>query len=347
MDSPESHPAAGHTMQCMEVWGGNSASDNGVVMPGLDAWVYSRPYQGDDGGGDVHYVSSCATGRITRLLVADVSGHGKAVADVAVSLRNLMRRYINFVDQTRLIQSLNTEFAELAEIGRFATAVVATYWAPTDYLVACNAGHPRPLLYRARTKTWELLKAPSPQPAASGSVSLGGGQKKQSLSSQLSSPSDGLVNLPLGIADLTGYDQFGVKLQQGDLVLIYTDSIIEATDAATGRMLGEQGLVSLMARIDASRPQTLIQDLIRQVVAVSGQEHQADDLTLLLLRHNGTQPPRPVLQGFLAPLRIAGSMISRLTRGKSSPAGLPEVSVPTIAGAVVPRLSRMWKPGRK
>src|SRR5437899_11480300 len=89
------HPDAQH-MQCMEVWGGNQAVDSGVVMVGLDAWVFSRPFeQSQEGGGDVYYVSSCATGRITRLLVADVSGHGSAVCDVAGQLRSLMRRNIN------------------------------------------------------------------------------------------------------------------------------------------------------------------------------------------------------------------------------------------------------------
>ena len=49
-------------MQCMEVWGGNTQTNNGVSMLGLDAWVYSKPYQSADAGGDVYYVSSCATG---------------------------------------------------------------------------------------------------------------------------------------------------------------------------------------------------------------------------------------------------------------------------------------------
>ena len=82
-----------HTLQCMEVWGGNDAVQSAVTMPGLDAWVYSRPHQGDAAGGDVHYLSSCATGRITRLLIADVSGHRQRVADIAVRLRNLMRQF--------------------------------------------------------------------------------------------------------------------------------------------------------------------------------------------------------------------------------------------------------------
>ena len=46
-----------------------------------------------------YYASSCAAGRITRLLLADVSGHGKSVAAIAADLRLLMRRFINRWDQ--------------------------------------------------------------------------------------------------------------------------------------------------------------------------------------------------------------------------------------------------------
>src|SRR6188768_413709 len=77
------------TMQCMEVRGGNEPVDAALAMPGVEAWVYSRPYHSagesdadvSGGGGDVHYISSCATGRVTRMLVADVSGHGAPVCD--------------------------------------------------------------------------------------------------------------------------------------------------------------------------------------------------------------------------------------------------------------------------
>src|SRR4051794_16098285 len=112
-----------YEMHCMEVWGGNQTADRGVVMAGLDAWVFSKPFGGADGGGDVYYVSSCATGRITRLLVADVSGHGAAVCDVAGQLRGLMRKHVNQIDPARFVQSMNTQFAALAKAGCFATAV--------------------------------------------------------------------------------------------------------------------------------------------------------------------------------------------------------------------------------
>src|SRR3954452_17576702 len=111
------------TMQCMEVWGGNQVVDGAVAVGGLDAWVYCRPFGEADGGGDVYYVSACATGRITRLLLADVSGHGAAVCDVAGLLRGLMRRYVHYLDQTAFVRSMNEQFVDLSDAGCFATAV--------------------------------------------------------------------------------------------------------------------------------------------------------------------------------------------------------------------------------
>ena len=81
-------------MSCMEVWGGSQLAERTVEFGGLDAWVYSKPYGQATRGGDVYYASSCATGRITRVLLADVSGHGKAVAATAADLRLLMRRFV-------------------------------------------------------------------------------------------------------------------------------------------------------------------------------------------------------------------------------------------------------------
>src|SRR4051812_11353456 len=108
---PDVDPDATQTMQCMEIWGGNQQVDTTVLMPGLEAWVYSHAY-GDSaaGGGDVHYVSSCATGRVTRLLLADVSGHGAPVCDVAGTLRSLMRRYVNYIDQAEFVRAMNGQF---------------------------------------------------------------------------------------------------------------------------------------------------------------------------------------------------------------------------------------------
>ena len=99
--------AAGHRMQCVEVWGGNESADRNVVTTGLDVRVLSQAYGGATGGGDVYYVSSCASGRLTRLLLADVAGHGAAVAETAEMLRSLMQRNVNHLNQSRFTEQLN------------------------------------------------------------------------------------------------------------------------------------------------------------------------------------------------------------------------------------------------
>src|SRR5450432_2911092 len=144
-------------MQCMEVWGGSQLTTSGVELGGLDVWVYSKPFGEAQRGGDVYYVSSCASGRISRLLLADVSGHGKSVAAMAADLRTLMRRFVNRLDQKEFVRLLNEQFIALSQAATFATAVVTTFFAPSRRLTVCNAGHPKPFLYRAAQRQWNFL----------------------------------------------------------------------------------------------------------------------------------------------------------------------------------------------
>jgi phosphoserine phosphatase RsbU/P len=267
-------------LQCMEIWGGNRATDRAVATPGLDLWVYSRPHEGAEGGGDVHYVSLCGGGMITRFILADVSGHGAAVADLATSLRALMRKHINRKDQTRLAQALNREFSELARLSRFATAVVATYVTKGDTLTVCNAGHPRPLYRPAATGEWTYL-------THDGSDAPG--------------PSD----LPLGVLDETGYTQVELPLGRGDLVLFYTDALTEA-EVAGGRQLGEAGLLDLVRGLDPTNPAALPTTLVAAHDAVRGGRPVGDDMTFLLLHHNAT-PTRP--PGLLETLRVYAKVL--------------------------------------
>ena len=45
----------------------------------------------------------------------------------------------------------------MSEGRNFATAVVTTFFAPSRRLLVCNAGHPRPFLYRAAEMQWNFL----------------------------------------------------------------------------------------------------------------------------------------------------------------------------------------------
>jgi sigma-B regulation protein RsbU (phosphoserine phosphatase) len=253
-------------LQCMEIWGGNRSIYRTVTTPGLDIAIFSRPFEDATGGGDVHYVSLCGGGKITRLILADISGHGASVNDLAKSLRLLMRKYINRVDQTRLIRSLNREFTQLAKLSRFATAVVATYVTSGDTLTICNAGHPRPLYWRAATASWSVLSHDGPESAD-------------------------LKDLPLGILEETDYSQFELPLGRGDLVLLYTDALTEA-EGPYGRLLGESGLLELVRGLDPYAPASFPAALISALRSYTLDRPAGDDLSFLLLHHNAG-PARP------------------------------------------------------
>lgn len=257
----EHPPSAGQTMQCMEIRGGSQAVEESVSTPGLDAWIFSRPFEGADQGGDLHYVSVCGGGMITRLIVADVSGHGASVAEFSASLRGLMHKNINTKSQTRLIRTLNRQFTEMAQWRRFATAIIATYLADRRQLTVCNAGHPRPLWFHAATGQWGLMD--------------------QHIGST--------GNLPLGFDDDTPYHQFTMKLGRGDMVLFYTDALTEATTAA-GAMLGEEGLLDLARTLDPADPSRAGTSLLASIDAHRGGRPADDDTTLVALVHNADGP---------------------------------------------------------
>ncbi len=255
---------------CLEIWGGNQAIRNAISVPGIDAWVASMPVGGDAAGGDIHYVSVCACERVSRFVLADVSGHGEAAGDLARKLRRLMRRYINTPDQTRIAQSLNRELASLPEYGLFATAVLTAYFPPTEHMIICNAGHPRPLMRHAGTGQWCVLDARTQE-------------------------HEGRIgNLPLGVIESTEYVQFAVPLSQGDIVLLYTDALVEAGDGH-GRMLGEDGLLGVVRALEIEPIGTLDRRVLEAVSRHRQGARSADDETIIVLHRNAGGPPKQTI----------------------------------------------------
>jgi len=272
----------------MEIWGDSAAQDNFVSVPGIDAYVYCRPYEDADAGGDVHYVSQCAAGNISRFVLADVAGHGDAVASLATTLRKLVRRNINTPDQATLTRALNSEFGNLSKTGTFATALLATYFAPSDHLIVTSAGHPRPLWYSSREGSWRTLDPDTPGVHAS--------------------ESDGSVdapNVPLGVIEPTDYVQCAASLERGDLIVIYSDAAVE-TRAPDGKQLGEDGFQALVSSISPDAPQEFGPAVLQRLVEHHGDDSFEDDLTLIVLHHNAADPPRLALKDRI---RVLGKML--------------------------------------
>jgi sigma-B regulation protein RsbU (phosphoserine phosphatase) len=271
-------------MQCLEIWGGNQGVEEHFHRPGLDVWVYSCPHKNAGSGGDVYYLSSCASGRISRMLLADVCGHGPRVSNLARRLRDLMRRHVNSISQTQFVEGMNREFVELNQEGSFATAIVGTFFASTSSFQLSVAGHPPPLLYRRNTGRWELFE-----------VTPDGGA------------STGLLDTPWGISESSAYGQTQLKLGVGDMILAYTDGATEAR-VADGNLLETQGLLNLVQQLDAARPDRLLKSLITSLRDVATAPID-DDLSLLLARADGSRVSW--WNNMAAPFRLFGKVVDK------------------------------------
>lgn len=277
-------------MQCMEVWGGNQQVDRVLQTTGLDVWMYSQPHANSQSGGDVYYVSSCASGRITRILLADVSGHGEAVADRAEVLRSMMRRNINYIDQSSLVNSINQDFAAASTGGAFATALVATFFAPTQTLTLSNAGHPCPVIYRPESASW--------QPLTSADADQSDAQ-----------------HFPLGIEANQSYSGVRTKLRPGELVLCFTDGLTDV-EQPDGTMLGLDGLLEILSRLDSTDPTQIVNQLIARATPCDRSINSADDVSIVLFQLNDERVT--LRDNLLAPFRVVASVLDHRRRSATA-----------------------------
>jgi phosphoserine phosphatase RsbU/P len=214
-----------HSLTCTEVWGGNNIVELTVEVPGFIAWVHSRPLQPATAGGDLYYMAVCSKGLLSRIVLADVAGHGQAVSATAARLRDLLRKHMNELDQGVLMREMNEAFRRDDDPRdvQYATAAVLGYFCKTGELIFTNAGHPSALWYHATEKTWGWLHDETPYRQTA------------------------MEGVPLGLIPGTEYVQSAVRLGQEDLLILYTDGISESTNQ-DGEELGYDGLLQL-ARI--------------------------------------------------------------------------------------------------
>ncbi len=116
----------------------NRFIEQSVNSAGIQAWVFSHPYQGQRQGGDIHYLSLCVGGIVTRIILADVAGHGDHVAKTSKVLLNLLRKFMNTKSKIDWCRAEPTFHGNGRE-GWFCNAIVATYLSHKSTLLLTNA----------------------------------------------------------------------------------------------------------------------------------------------------------------------------------------------------------------
>ena len=136
------HPA--YRMHCSEIWGGNQDVDCDVCTKGITASIYSSACGGFQGG-DIYYFTVCSNELLTRVMLADLRGHGEQVSQLSAWTYEALRESMNTLDGASVLRSLNRTLFERG-FQAITTATVISFYAANSKLYFSYAGHPPALL---------------------------------------------------------------------------------------------------------------------------------------------------------------------------------------------------------
>ena len=195
-----------------------------------------------------------------------------------------MKRNVNVIQQGRLIRDMSRRLERMSQRGGFASTLVSTYFAPTGCLTLCNAGHPLPLLFRSKSGEWSVL--------------------------QNAATSLPRTEAPDGVIDFSEYQQLTTKLEVGDMLLSFSNILTECRNG-NGDILGIDGLLQRVRRLDTSRPDLLVDDLMSLLQDEHGDNSATEDATVLLCR--ATETKVAWQDNLLAPFRLLRAVSDETT----------------------------------
>jgi len=238
-----------YRIPCATIWGGIEPVDLDVCTQGVTASLHSTA-SGGERGGDIYYMSVCSTDLLTRMVVADVRGHGEQVSDVSSWIYQCLQDKMNSLDGAGVLSDLN-RMLHARGFAAITTAAVVSHYIGDSTLYYSYAGHP-PVLARRSGRRW--------LPLVLGTQS-------------------GKANLPLGVQ----YDQATARVQAGDRFLLYTDGLSEATDLKSDEEFGEKDLPALLDAQPDLELASLRDNLIERATVFSGGPLLIDDCTLMVV----------------------------------------------------------------
>jgi sigma-B regulation protein RsbU (phosphoserine phosphatase) len=187
-------------------------------------------------------------GRQTGIAVADASGKGLPAALMIANVQSSLRTGALFAPENpaAVVTALNRQLYASSPADRYATLFYAVFDEKTSILQYVNAGHnPAFVMSDSGAVTWLESGAP-----------------------------------PVGLFAETLYQARTLRLRSADLIVAYTDGIVEASNPA-GEEWGANGLVGAVTRCKSRAPESVIQAAFAALDQFSC-DNQTDDATMLV-----------------------------------------------------------------
>jgi serine phosphatase RsbU (regulator of sigma subunit) len=183
-------------------------------------------------------------------VIADVSGKGTEAALFMPSIEVALRMDASSPRGTdEILTTLNKVLYELANQTRYLTIFYAKLDPSGQTLQYTNAGHPPPLILRASDEVMWLEEG--------GPI--------------------------VGMLPDAAFEMSSVRLERGDVVVLYTDGVIEA-QSRTGEFFSPDRLVSTVRANRGMTAQELVSAIHRSVVTFTSSAELQDDFTLMVMK---------------------------------------------------------------
>ncbi|HEY3318120.1 MAG TPA: SpoIIE family protein phosphatase [Coriobacteriia bacterium] len=222
-------------------------------VAGIDfAHCYRSATEAARVGGDFYDLFDLEDGRIA-VLIGDIAGHGIEAAVATSLVKNTIRAHaLDDSSPAEVMGRTNEIVRRQMEPGLFATACFSVLDRATGRLSYCNAGHPPTLIKTGAGEVIELTEH----------------------------------STVLGVLPDIVYPQGEARLAPDDVLVLYTDGVIEARGRG-GKQFGEDRLVELLAEEPAHEPIRVVDRIYDDVMSFTGNE-LSDDMALLAVRLDGT-----------------------------------------------------------
>ena len=185
------------------------------------------------------------------LAIADASGKGVSACLYSLCVRSMLRSFASTQDDlSETIRATNNLFCQdTGDTGTFVTAWVASLDMNTRQLHYSSCGHPPAILKRKN-----------------GSIE------------ELSTP-----NMALGVMPFEQISSASIQLFSGDLLILYTDGLLEAHDPKM-QLFGKARILEIVNALPETSAEEMIQIFLNKVALFAREAAQFDDLTLLIVR---------------------------------------------------------------